>query len=118
MSIDRRDRIVHTVVVPNGASVSAAFPCNQGEIVGVVTPSAIDSASSITFTALGTDGSTYVNVHDEGGTEVAVTAAVSRYHVVSSGKLKGLGLVKLRLGTSGAPVTATADRTLKVIVLS
>lgn len=118
MGIDRRDRVVFPITILSGASLSAEFQTNQMELVGVITPSNIDAATSVTFQAIDA-GTTFVNVHDDAGNEVSVVVAASRYTVVGETvKVEGAGRMKLRLGTSGAPVSATADRVIKLVFLS
>ncbi len=104
------------VVIPNGASLSAAVNLGTKTLVGVVMP-AEWTAANLTLQAAVAEAGTYNNVHDKAGTEFAITAAASRAITLASDDLIGIGRwLKVRSGTSGVPVNQGADRTLKLIL--
>lgn len=98
-----------TATVANGNSLSAAVDFGTAVLVGIQTPAAIDSATSLTF-QVSYDGTTFANFYDSTGNEVTLTVSTSRSVQVSYIDFVGVRAIKLRLGTSGSPVTATADR--------
>jgi hypothetical protein len=103
------------IIIPSGASISTALefsgnfasqlPC------GIQLPSAIDSATSLTY-QVSYDGVTYTNFYDGTGTEYTTTVSTSRSVLLNPADFYGVRCIKVRLGTSASPVTATADRTL------
>lgn len=120
VEINRSGPPVHyrNVIVASGSSLSSAIEFT-GDIagalpVGIQTPSAIDSATSITFQVAYDGGSsaTFANLYDSSGTEYTLTVSTSRSIILTPADFYGVRQLKIRLGTSGSPTTATADRTL------
>lgn len=116
MTATRSDRIVLQVDIASGTSLSGEVNVGPHRIVGVQMPAGWDAAG-ITFQALVRDG-TFGNVHDQAGTEVAITSpAADRYVAIADTvALLGLGRVKVRSGTGATPVNQTANRTLYLIL--
>lgn len=103
-----------TVTIPINTSIMAAGVDLQGcTPAAIEMPSAWDTAS-ITIAASKTLGGTYVNVYDQFGTEVTITAAASRFIILSPADWWAFRYIKLRSGTAGTPVTQTAARTLTI----
>lgn len=99
------------------ASLSEATPDLVGNaVVGFEMPADIDSATTITFQATGEPKGTYKDVYDAGGSELSVTVDVDRHIPADPINFASCRFLKVRLGTSGTPVAATADRVLSVIV--
>lgn len=73
------------------------------------------TAANLTFQVDPGDG-TYRNLYDNLGNEVTVIAADDRYIPVDNPNLfAGVHGVKVRSGTSAAPVAQLAERTLRVV---
>lgn len=110
------DRTVVSVTIAVGASLSGAVNVNGRRLVGIVLPTNAEG-TSITLQALMPDG-TYGNVHDEAGTEYAVTLAAGRYTAIKSGAvLESLGTIKVRTGTAGVPTVQAGADTLVYLIL-
>jgi hypothetical protein len=123
-------REVLWATIASGAALSAEVNTGGGEIVGIQMPAAWDTAG-ITFQALVREVreplpvvSTFGNVLDATGTEVALSGAgiaANAYIAISAGVsarfFNGLGRIKIRSGTSGTPVNQTAQRLVGVVVL-
>lgn len=106
------------VVIASGASLSDAYDVGpNSKVAGIVMPSAW-TAANLTF-QVSNDDSTYSNLYDDGGNEVTVTAAASRYIAFDADTQRnfdGVKYLKIRSGTSGSAVTQASERTLVVVV--
>lgn len=102
-----------TATIASGASLSGSIDLTGRILVAVQMPSAW-TAASITFQA-SNDGTTFDNVYDTAGTELAATVAASRYVVFDPADLASVRWIKLRSGTSGTPVNQAAERTLTLV---
>lgn len=117
------DRTEVPVQILAGASQSAEVVVNAGRIVGIAMPAGWDAAS-ITFLAKTRQPAglpaapVYGKVQDAGGTEVTITTPAADTYVAipDTAALLGLGRVKVRSGTAGAPVNQTAQRDFFLIV--
>lgn len=109
--------VATTVTVASGQSLSAAVPLASGKPAGVQLPADIDSATKLTFQLSYDGGATYNDMYDATGSEYSVTVAASRSVPINHADFVGATHMKVRLGTTGSPVTATADRTLKFSLL-
>lgn len=118
------DRKVLPVQIPSGTSQSLEINVNAGRIVGILMPAGWDAAG-ITFLGLirqpnvNPPAPVFAKVQDAGGVEVTITTpALDTYVAIAdTGALLGLGRVKLRSGTSGAPVNQTAQRDFFIVVI-
>jgi hypothetical protein len=105
-----------TATVAINASLSGAVFLGGGSLLVIQMPAAW-TAAAITFQS-SIDGATYGDVYDSDGIEVAIasaTAAASRVIAFTTQMLAvfaRLQYLKLRSGTSGAPVTQAAARSL------
>ena len=98
-------------------SLSEATPDLVGNaIVGFEMPANIEGATAITFQATGEPGGTFLNMYTAAGAELTVTVGVDQHIPVNPTHFASARFLKIRLGTSGTPVVATADRVLTVIV--
>ena len=98
-------------------SLSEATPDLVGNaIVGFEMPAAIDSATAITFQATGEPKGTWKDMYNDLGAELSVVVDVDRHIPVNPSDFASARFLKVRLGTSGTPVAATADRIISVIV--
>lgn len=106
-----------TVTIASGTSLSGALnlgPMVTG-IVAIEMPAAW-TAANLTF-QVSTDGTTYVNLYNDGGTEATITAAASQTLSMRQDMtaiLSKFRWLKIRSGTSGTPVNQGADRSLAV----
>lgn len=77
------------------------------------------TAAGITFEAAVESGGTFQDVHDDGGTEVSITASDSQVLVLSKDvaeNMEALRFIKVRSGTSAAAVAQAAARTLTLVL--
>lgn len=107
--------------VLNGASQSQEIDLEGASFMGFVFPSAIDSATSLTFLVSNIEGMGWQKLTDGAGAEVALTIAASLAVSPTSAQAAVLAAwryIKIRLGTAASPVTATADRLIGVVLKS
>ncbi len=115
-----RRLIVVPVTIASGQALSAAVPLLGYTLKGIIMPSAW-TAAAITFQMSDKESGTYVDVFDDGGTEVSLTVAASRYVGVGAGGgrnyvIGGIPFLKVRSGPSAAPVNQLADRALLLVL--
>ncbi len=106
-------RSVKSVTIASGASLSGAVACEGLRLAAVVMPAAW-TAANLTFQG-SVDGTRFVNVHDDAGVEVTVTAAADRYIPVNPADWEGVQRLKVRSGTSGTPVNQAAGRIIQLV---
>ena len=84
-------------------------------LVGVELPAAC-TAADITLQA-SSDGTTFKNVFNADGTEFKITAPPAGSMIPLAGILDTMGMrfIKVRSGTSGAPVAQAAARTVSLL---
>lgn len=114
-----RNTRASTALIVSGASLSSIVWMPEHALVAIQIPSAW-TAAAITFQG-STDGSTFGDLYDDGGTEVTIasaTVAASRTIVNGSilEKLAPLVAFKVRSGTTGTPVNQAADRSIAISV--
>lgn len=118
MRIERlTSRAVATIA--SGQALSSEIDLEGSVISSLVLPSGWDAAA-LTFQA-SADGATWGNVYDDAGTEVTVasTSVVAGRVIVNKAvleQLAGLRRIRLRSGTSAAPINQTASRTITVLL--
>ncbi len=98
------------VTIASSASLSSAVKL-RGELLTIIEMPAAWDAANLTFQTSG-DGSTFMNLYDENGSEVTVTAAVSRRIRLEPSQWAGIAEIKVRSGTSSSAVTQSATQTL------
>lgn len=112
------------VSIANGAAVSAEFDMRQHRLVAIDMPAAW-TAASISFVGAGRpDGAKlaaepFDSVQDSAGTEIVITAAASKYIVLTEAvrqALAGLARVKLVSGVLGTTVNQGAAREVILVV--
>ena len=108
----------HRAVISQGDSLSNAFRLGNRKVVGFCIPSNIDDATILTFQTQNPLTGEYANLYDDAGQEVSVSIGTSRNVSVGSASmaLAPWEYIKIRLGTSSSPVTATANREIVVIM--
>lgn len=104
-------------VIDAAASLSAVIDL-EGYIVSAIEMPAAWTAAGLTFQACSTKDGTFVDLYDDGGTEVSANAAASRAVAIdaAAGSLSAIRYLKVRSGTSAAPVVQAAERTLVLIL--
>lgn len=115
-------RNTHTVdvTIASGASLSGAVDLEGFAVVAIEMPAAW-TAAGITFQAASLSGGTYLDVYDDAGAEVAISAGASRVIAVTGADadaLAPLQFIKIRSGTGGVPVAQAAERKLRLICKS
>ena len=114
VSVQPQHEAVYAVFAQT-STVATAVDLQGGRLVAIQMPSTWEAAN-LTFQG-SWDGGAYNNVYDDGGNEVSVTAAASRYIVFDAlGNIEGLRFVKVRSGSAGTVVTQTAATTVTLIV--
>ena len=109
------------VTISSDASLSGAFDTgattSAAKIVGFIMPSGWDAAD---FTFQGSDdNSIFNNVYDDNDAEVTVQAAASRAVGLRNDAqqlLSSFRYLKIRSGTSGTPVTQSAERIIVALL--
>lgn len=99
-----------TATIALNASLSGAVHLGSGVLTGIVMPAAW-TAAGLTF-QVSADGTTYNNLYDEFGGEVAVTVDASRFVRLNPSEWLGVQYVKIRSGTAALAVNQAAARTL------
>lgn len=112
--------LVANATIANGASLSDAVDLTDNPgggsagcaLVGLQMPAAWTAAG---LTLQGSmDGVNFANVYDQSGTEVTLTVAASRFIQLNPADFAGFRKLKLRSGTSGAPVNQGQNSIIKV----
>lgn len=105
--------------ISSGTSLSAAVSLAVGKPAGVQLPASIDGATALTFQVSYDGGVSYANFYDAEDSEYSIVVAASRAigDATLYARFLGATHVKVRLGTSGSPVTATADRSITLALV-
>lgn len=94
--------------IPAAASQSDALIVGGLQLLDLVVPAAWDAAN---ITLLGSiDGTAFFPIHDAAGAEVALTAAPGRIVRFPAEFFVGVNFLRLRSGTTAAPVNQAAQR--------
>src|SRR5579872_177087 len=108
-----------SVAIPAGAGgLSGAVGLGGKTLVGIVFPAAWVTAG-LSFQASGDGGQTFGELLDETATAKSVSSVTGgAYSVVAVDptKWRGINEIKVRSGTSGAPVNQTGSPTLQLLV--
>lgn len=102
-----------SVTIASGASLSDAAAIGAGTLVGIQLPTITSASLSFQGSA---DGTTYVEVLDASSAAVAVGASTGARYIKAPADLAGVPYLKVRSGTSGAPVNQGAARVITLIV--
>lgn len=106
-----------TATIPSGQSLSGKVDLGQPTLLGLLLPAAWDAAK-VSF-AVSPDDVTYGPLFTVAGEYASAAAqAAGDFLAVDPSAFYGARFLKVRSGTSGTPVTQTADRTLTLIVRS
>jgi hypothetical protein len=93
---------------------SAAVPLGAKTLHGIALPAGWDAAA-LTFQVSADGGTTWLEMQSISAV-VSYTVAAGQYIAIDPALWRGINMIKVRSGTSGAPVNQTADRTLNLIV--
>lgn len=102
-----------TVTIASGTSLSGAVEIGEGVLIGIVLPTM--TSASLSFQA-SADGTTYGEAVDSALAAIAVSASTGGQYIAAPAALNGVPFLKIRSGTSGAPVNQGADRVITLIV--
>lgn len=106
------------VTIPSGQSLSNGALLGDYSLCGLLFP-AVWTAAGLTYQISFDGGTTFVNLNDSTGTEVALPAspAAGKYFAIDpfNSSLTGITLLKLRSGTAAAPVNQAQDTTVIVV---
>lgn len=108
-------RSVEVATISSGTALSDEIVCEGKRLAGIVMPAAW-TAADLTFQG-SVDGSRFVDIHDDSGTEETVTADADRYIPVNPALWEGVQRIKVRSGTSAAPVNQAADRSIQLVLV-
>lgn len=103
--------------IASGASLSAGLNLNGMHGESIVMPAAW-TAAGLSFSVSDTLGGTYLPLIDALGVEVTLTVAAAKSVVLPLGLLRAHNFLKLKSGTSAAPVNQAADRAVQLLVRS
>lgn len=106
-----------TALIASGTALSAAVPLGAKQLVGIAMPAAWDAAA-LTFQVSADGGTTWLEMTTSAGAAVSFTVAGGQFIAIDPAIWRGINMLKLRSGTSGAPVNQTADRTLTLVTKS
>lgn len=101
------------VTIANGAALSSAVAINRGTLLGIILPTF--TSASLSF-QVSEDGVTYREAFDAANAAIAVSASVGDRYIQAPAALAGAAWIKVRSGTSGAPVNQGAERVISLIV--
>jgi hypothetical protein len=102
-------------IIASGASLSGELILGEGRAAAIIMPAAW-TAAGLTFQVSTGDG-TFVDLYDAAGTEYTVAAAASRAVLLPIADFLGFSRLRIRSGTSGAPVNQGDARTLKLVMV-
>lgn len=107
-----------SVTIANGQSLSGAFSTQGRRLLAIEMPTSWTAAGLYIQGAFRESGP-YFPISDQGGTEIAITAAASKILVLSTtASLVRLPWLRIGSGTSAAPVNQGAARTLTALLSS
>ena len=106
-----------TAVIAAGQRISSSVPTAGSKLFGLVMP-ATWSAASITFQASFDGGTTWRDMYDSSGNEIGAVVAASRVIILDPVLFSSIALLRIRSGTSGAPVNQAGGRAIVLILRS
>lgn len=106
-----------TATIALSGNLSSGVDLGAGNALSKIHMSAGWDTAAITL-QVSLDNSNWANLYDDLGNEVTIQAAASRAIALTNiAQLAGYRYIKVRSGTSGTPVTQTAQRDLTVVTL-
>ena len=107
----------YPATIAASGSLSGSVSMGADTIVGIWMPATWVSAP-LTFQVSPDGGTTWLELFNDGGTAVSISAAASQFIALvtnSNYTLRGFNMVKVRSGTSGTPVTQTGGAIVNLI---
>ena len=105
------------VTIANGASLSTPASLGAQVLCGILVPAGW-TAAALTFQASDDGGATWQSMFDATGAEIAISSAAvaaGQRISINSSAFVGVDLVRVRSGTTAAPVSQGAARTLTLV---
>lgn len=102
-------------LIASGAALSGALNLGGLRLVGLAVPATV-TGSTLTFQVSVDGGTTWVNMFDKGGNEIAIAIGASRLVVLDPADFAGVQWLKVRSGTSGTPVNQGQDTTFQLVL--
>ena len=103
-----------SAIIGAGVSLSAQVDIGPGQLVGMLIPAGW-TAASITFQASPDGGQTFGNLFSAAGVEQTLTVAAGQFIAIDPTLWKGVRSIKIRSGTSAAPVNQAAQANLTLV---
>lgn len=107
----RDDGAIFSVTIASGDSLSAAIDLGTRVLSRIEFPAAW-TAANVTF-QVSTDGVTYLDLFNEGG-EISLQAGANRSITLEGWSWIFVRYLKIRSGTSAAPIAQAAARTINL----
>ena len=104
---------VQTATIANAASLSDVVEVGEGVVVGFLVPAF--TAAVITFQG-SDDGVTFKDLKDAAAAEISIASSVGDVYFAAPAALNSAAFLKVRSGTSAAPVAQGAQRLIKVVI--
>ena len=104
------------VTIASGTSLSPGILLGDKALCGIQF-SAAWTAANLTFQISFDDGATWTDLYDDAGIEttMAPAAPAGKYLAIDASLFMGITMIKIRSGTTAAPVVQAADRALTVV---
>lgn len=102
-----------TATISNGQAITASIDLRDQPLLAIQMPASWTTAN-LTFQG-SNDGTNFFDVYNLEGDEYKVTAAASRYIVLSPFEFQWARYIKIRSGTTSTPVNQSADRTIVLV---
>ena len=115
--LDAQAAVANHVKNPMLTLIAAMYVVNGTG--GAFVPGTTDLDATDIGTTFETFGPTHMNLQDDNGNELALTAAADEYLILDAGSkeaLRGLQEIQVRSGTSGTPVDQTASPDLTLVL--
>lgn len=110
-----RDKLFYKdVTISSGASLSTVIPLVGYLVVGVIMPAAW-TAATLTFQAT-RDDAAFFDVYSDTAEKSMTAAGANRHIIVLPEDFAGMHTIRLRSGTSAAPVNQAANRTITLVL--
>jgi len=113
MQAQNREEVVATIA--DGAALSDGVYCEGGVIVGIHMPAVWDAAV-ITF-QVSMDNNAYLDAYSSAGAEHTLTVAADQHIWLDPSQFASYRWVKVRSGTTAAPVNQTTGANDKLVTL-
>ncbi len=104
-----------TATIADGQSLSGAIDCGGMVPVGVLAPAANWTTAALSFQG-SRDGSTYINVHDDGGEYTTGNIAAGGGCSLTKDVFRMWRYIKVRSGTSGAAVAQAGGDVVTLVM--